>query len=135
MFFVAASCSSVPEKTKFEMAGVAPDTYYKFSNPRLEKSLYVKILPQTPKGKNPLILKTMENSEEFKPFKEGDEGVYFESNFYVGSDGRVSFRIFEDESFLKKLPNHPYYSSGSNEGKNKSSFRYSLDFKKAVVVQ
>lgn len=132
VLFFLVSCSST---SNFEKAGLVPSTYYKFSSSRINKSLYIKILPQSSDGKYPLIFKTIDNNEEFKPFVKGEEGVYFHPNFFVGSDGKVSFRIFESDSYLNKRQNHPYHSSGSNEGENKSSFRYSLDFKKAVVVQ
>lgn len=123
------SCASIPLNEK---AGVEIGTLYKFSNPKLDSTLYVKFLPVNENG-SPLLFATKPNNIKVKDISLGEDGV-FEKNYYgVDDRGRVLFRFRQKGLFKDLLPSHRYIRSGQQNG-DISSFSYRLDFKNSQIV-
>ena len=114
-------------------ANIQTDVVYKFTNPTLSTSLYVKLLP--PDGdKNELLFKTARNDEFVNSLELNGPGVYHQKSYHVSPRGKLSFRFFEEGLFESLLRFHQYSSFGSQQD-NVAFFRYRLDFRKAIKLE
>jgi len=135
IFFLCATimitaCASV---SPLEQANIETDVIYKFINPTLSTSLYVKILPVKSEDKG-LLFKTVKNSETVDSLEIGAPGVYHQKSYFVSERGKVSFRFFEQGLFESLLKFHQYTVFGSQQEKY-AAFRYRLDFRKAIKIR
>jgi hypothetical protein len=116
-----------------EEANIQTGVIYKFINPTLSTSLYVKLLP--PNGdKNELLFKTARNNELVNSLELGGPGVKHQKAYHVSSRGKIRFRFFEEGLYETLLRDHQYSGYGSQQD-NVTIFRYRLDFRKAIKLQ
>ncbi len=127
LLLVIAACAA---KNPFQQANLETGVVYKFTNPTLHSSLYVKFL----RGKSELLFKTTNNAERVNTLVFGAPGVYHQALYSVSERGKVSFRFFEEGLFEELLRYHQYASSGGQQEKI-AMFRYRLDFRKAVKLE
>lgn len=130
LVLVVAACAG---KNPFQQANLETGVVYKFTNPTLHSSLYVKFLPRN--GENgELLFKTTNNVEPVNSVELGTAGVYHQRRYSVSERGKVSFRFFEEGLFEELLRYHQYASSGGQQ-ENIAMFRYRLDFRRAVKLK
>lgn len=116
-----------------QQAGVEVGKLYKFSNPKLDTSLYVKFLPLAGKEK-PVLFGTFNNNRVIKDLELGEEGVFTRPYFQVSDSGVVTFRYYSKEKTIEELvPLHPYFVSGGQYG-DEAAVQYRLNFKYASIV-
>lgn len=127
---VLAACASTPPNKR---AGVTVGTVYKFSNPRLDSSLYVKFLPAV-KGKSGLLFAIFPNSKVVKDIKASESGVFKQDWYSVTDDGFVSFRCHEKDNYRKRLELLKY-ATAADQFRHDWSFWYRLNFKHAEIVR
>ncbi len=117
-----------------QRAGVEIGKIYKFSNPKLNASLYVKFLPETEKN-NPVLFGTFNNDKIVKDLKLGEDGVYTRPYFHVSDKGVVTFRYYSKERKIEELIKlHPYFVSGGQYS-DEAAIQYRLNFKYATIVE
>ena len=130
VFSILAACATT---NPLEEANLQTDVIYKFSNPTLSTSLYVKLLP--PNGdRNELLFKTASNNEFVNSLELGAPGVKHQKAYLVSSRGKIRFRFFEEGLYENLLRDHQYSRYGSQQD-NVTIFRYRLDFRKAIKLQ
>ena len=120
------SCATVDP---LKQANVETDVIYKFVNPTLSTSLYLKLLP-TSSTDGGLLFKTMRNNETLSSLEFGGDGVYHQKAFLVSERGKVSFHYLE-EGLFEELHRHHQYSSYGLQQEEFAIFRYRLDFSKS----
>ena len=126
VFSILAACAT---PNPLEEANIQTDVIYKFTNPTLSTSLYVKLLP--PDGeKNELLFKTARNDETVNSLEVDATGVFLQKYYQVGPRGKINFRHFQEGLFESLLRYHQYAGSGGQQ-ENIAMFRYRLDFRKA----
>lgn len=130
LVLVIVACAG---KTPFQQANLETGVVYKFTNPTLHSSLYVKFLPRNNENSE-LLFKTTNNAEWVNSLEYGAPGVYHQNVYSVSERGKVSFRFFEEGLFEELLRYHQYASSGGQQ-ENIAMFRYRLDFRKAVKLE
>ncbi len=124
-----AACTS---KSPLQQANIETNVIYKFTNPTLSTSLYVKLLP--PDGDTgELLFKTTKNQERVYKLEMGGPNVLHQKGYHVSERGKLTFRFFEEGLFESLLAHHQYASSGGQDG-SISMFRYRLDFRKAERI-
>ncbi len=130
LIIIISACAG---KNPFQQANLETGVNYKFSNPTLNSSLYVKFLSGREKIKG-LLFKTANNAEPVNLLEYGAPGVYHQEIYSVSERGKVSFRFFEEGLFETLLRHHQYASSGGQQ-EDISMFRYRLDFRRATKIQ
>lgn len=125
-----AACATV---NPLQEANIETGVIYKFTNPTLSTSLYVKLLPTTAGG-GELLFKTVRNEETLTSLELGSRGVYHQKAYLVSERGKVSFHHVEEGLFEELHRHHQYSSYGLQQGEL-AIFRYRLDFRKAVKLQ
>lgn len=125
-----AACATV---NPLQEANIETGVIYKFTNPTLSTTLYVKLLPATADG-GELLFKTVRNKEVITSLQLGASGVYHQRSYLVSERGKVSFHYFE-EGLFEELHRHHQYSSYGLQQEELAIFRYRLDFRKAVKLQ
>jgi len=116
-----------------EEAGIEHSVVYKFANPTLNTTLYVKLLPPTAKG-GELLFKTTRNENIVNSLEIGQSGVNHQKGYLATERGKISFHFIEEGLFEELMRSHQYSRYGSQQD-NVSVFRYRLDFRRAVKMQ
>ncbi|MCP4494932.1 MAG: hypothetical protein GY820_47675 [Gammaproteobacteria bacterium] len=116
-----------------QQANIETNVVYRFTNPTLSTSLYVKLLPTGGKI-GELLFKTAMNEDHVYRLAMGELNVLHQKGYHVSERGKISFRFFEEGLFESLLAHHQYASSGGQDD-NISMFRYRLDFRKAEKIQ
>ena len=130
LFSILTACATT---NPLEEANILTNVIYKFINPTLSTTLYVKLLP--PDGeKNELLFKTARNDEYVNSLELDAPGVFHQKYYQVDPRGKISFRHFQEGLFDSLLRFHQYAGSGSQQ-ENIAMFRYRLDFRKAIPQQ
>jgi len=130
IFYMLTACATT---SPLEEANLQANVIYKFTNPTLNTSLYVKLLP--PGGeRNELLFKTARNNEAVNSLELGGPGVKHQKTYLVSSRGKIRFRYFEEGLYENLLRDHQYSGYGSQQD-NITIFRYRLDFRKAIKLQ
>lgn len=127
---VLAGCATV---SPLQEANIDTGVIYKFTNPTLSTTLYVKLLPATAEG-GELLFKTVRNEAVLSSLEPGSSGVYLQRGYLVSERGKVSFHYVE-EGLFEELHRHHQYSSYGLQQEELAIFRYRLDFRKAVKLQ
>ncbi len=123
------SCAGVDP---FEAMEIQTGAIYRFTNPTLHSSLYLKFLPRN--GENSeLLFKTANNAERVHSLEFGAPGVLQQKIYSVSERGKISFQFFEEGLFDELIRYHQYASSGGQQD-NIAMFRYRLDFRRAVKI-
>lgn len=124
-----SSCATVDP---LKEANVETNVIYKFVNPTLNTSLYLKLLPTTSTAAG-LLFKTVRNDESLSSLEIGGKGVYHQKAYLVSERGKLSFHYVDEGLFEDLIRVHQYASSGSQQ-EELAIFRYRLDFRKAVKL-
>jgi len=124
------ACATV---NPLEEAGIETNVIYKFVNPNLSTTLYVKLLPRTAEG-GELLFKTARNDDIVRSLEFGQSGVNHQKAYIATERGKVSFHFVEQGLFEELMRYHQYSSYGSQQ-ESVTVFRYRLDFRRAVKVQ
>ena len=128
--FILTACATT---NPLEEANIQTNVIYKFINPTLSTSFYVKLLP--PDGeKYELLFKTARNDEYVNSLELGDPGVKHQRFYQVSSRGKIRFRFVEEGLYENLLRDHQYSGYGSQQ-ENVTIFRYRLNFRKATLQQ
>jgi len=130
VFSILTACATT---NPLEEAHIRTNVIYKFANPTLSTSLYVKLLPADGE-KNELLFKTVNNNETVNSLKSGDPGVKHQKTYRVSLRGKISFRFVEEGLYENLLRDHQYSDYGSQQDRV-TIFRYRLDFRKAMLQQ
>ncbi len=125
-----SACATVDP---LQEAGLETEVIYKFVNPNLSTTLYVKLLPRTAEG-GALLFKTARNNDIVRSLEFGQSGVNHQKAYLATERGKVSFHFIEEGLFEELMRYHQYSSYGSQQ-ESVTVFRYRLDFRKAVKVQ
>ncbi len=129
MVVAVAACAS---KSPLQQANLETNVIYKFTNPTLSTSLYVKLLPADG-NLGELLFRTAKNEERVSKLEMGGPNVLHQKGYHVSERGKLTFRFFEEGLFESLLAHHQYASSGGQD-ENISMFRYRLDFRKAERI-
>ena len=130
LFSLLSACATT---SPLEESGIQTNVIYKFTNPTLSTSFYVKLLP--PDGeKNELLFKTVRNNELVNSLELDGPGVKHQRFYQVSSRGKIRFRFVEEGQYETLLRDHQYSGYGSQQ-ENVTIFRYRLDFRKATLQQ
>ncbi len=124
------ACATV---NPLEEAGIEHSVIYKFVNPNLSTTLYVKLLPPTSEGAE-LLFKTARNDDIVRSLEFGQSGVNHQKGYLATERGKVSFHFIEEGLFEELMRSHQYSRYGSQQ-ENVSVFRYRLDFRRAIKMQ
>ncbi len=127
---VLAACATVDP---LQEANVETDVIYKFVNPTLSTSLYLKLLPASSTDGG-LLFRTMRNNETLSSLEIGGDGVYHQKAFLISERGKLSFHFVHEGLFEDLMRSHQYASYGSQQ-EELSIFRYRLDFRTAEKIK
>ena len=136
---VFASCAASGYSVgDYQNAHIAKDGFYKFSHPKLDSSLIVKVSThqdeKTHMPKKMFSMLTMKNDSNNFKFSDADENVIIWPFYSISKENQVSTRISEKGNFEDLVKRHPYFiSAGSYNGE--VGFSYRLDFSQAQFLE
>ena len=130
ILLLLVACASVGP---LQEANIETDVIYKFTNPTLSTTLYVKLLPPSADSVD-LLFKTVRNNQSLKFLQPGADGVFLQKGYRVSERGKVSF-YYAEEGLFEELHRHHQYASSGLQQDELAIFRYRLDFRKAEKQQ
>ena len=129
MLLLLGACATVDP---LQEAGLETNVIYKFVNPNLNTTLYVKLLPRTAEG-GALLFKTARNDDDVSSLEIGQRGVKHQKAYIATERGKVSFHFIE-EGLMEELMRFHQYSSYGSQQESITVFRYRLDFRRAIKM-